>query len=221
MSIINKNRFIKQHIELYGKELFLKFSPALTIKNELLKNSSLSLYESLVEDCVKCKIGNSRKNTVFGSGDKDADLFIVGEAPGEYEEDANRPFVGKAGKLLDKILKAIGFNRNKNVYITNILKCKTPNNRDPLRSEINNCNSYLLKQIELIKPKIIVALGKVSGKSLLNKDLSLDEMRSNFHEFNSVPLKVTYHPVTLLNDYSLKKNAWEDFQFVRDFINKS
>ena len=221
MSIINKNRFIKQHIELYGKELFLKSSPTLTIKNELLKNSSLSLYEALVEDCVKCKIGKSRKNTVFGSGDKDADLFIVGEAPGEYEEDANRPFVGKAGKLLDKILKAIGFNRNKNVYITNILKCKTPNNRDPLRSEINNCNSYLLKQIELIKPKIIVALGKVSGKSLLNKDLSLDEMRSNFHEFNSVPLKVTYHPVTLLNDSSLKKNAWEDFQFVRDFINKS
>ena len=221
MSSINKNRFIKQHVELYGEELFLKSSPSLTIKNKLLKNSSLILYESLVEGCVKCEIGKSRKKTVFGGGDKDADLFIVGESPGEYEEDANRPFVGKAGKLLDKILKAIGFSRNKNVYITNILKCKTPNNRDPLRSEINNCNSYLLKQIELIKPKIIVALGKVSGNSLLNKDDSLNKMRSTFHKFNSIPLKVTYHPVTLLNDSSLKKNAWEDFQFVRDFINKS
>jgi uracil-DNA glycosylase family 4 len=175
----------------------------------------------LVECCMKCELGKSRKNFVFGSGDKNADLLIIGEAPGDYEDEKGKPFVGKAGKLLDKILKAIGLSRNKNVYITNILKCKTPNNRDPLLSEINNCNSYLLKQIELIKPKIIIALGKVSGKSLLNKDLSLNDMRSHLREFNSIPLKVTYHPISLLNDSSLKKNAWEDFQVVRDFLNRS
>jgi uracil-DNA glycosylase family 4 len=221
MSVINKNRFIKQHIELYGNELFFEFAPNLNIKDALLKNSALEEFESLVECCMKCELGKSRKNFVFGSGDKNADLLIIGEAPGDYEDEKGKPFVGKAGKLLDKILKAIGLSRNKNVYITNILKCKTPNNRDPLLSEINNCNSYLLKQIELIKPKIIIALGKVSGKSLLNKDLSLNDMRSHLREFNSIPLKVTYHPISLLNDSSLKKNAWEDFQVVRDFLNRS
>ena len=221
MSVINKNRFIKQHIELYGNELFFEFAPNLNIKDALLKNSVLEEFESLVECCMKCELGKSRKNFVFGSGDKNADLLIIGEAPGDYEDEKGKPFVGKAGKFLDKILKAIGLSRNKNVYITNILKCKTPNNRDPLLSEINNCNSYLLKQIDLIKPKIIIALGKVSGKSLLNKDLSLNDMRSHLREFNSIPLKVTYHPISLLNDSSLKKNAWEDFQVVRDFLNRS
>jgi DNA polymerase len=169
---------------------------------------------------MKCELGASRKKIVFGSGDKNADLLIVGEAPNEYEDEKGRPFVGKAGKLLDKILNAIGLSRTENVYLTNVLKCKTPSNRDPLLSEVNNCNSYLLKQIEIIKPKIIVALGKVAGKSLLNKDLSLKELRSQFYEFNSIPLKVTYHPQSLLNEPAFKKNAWEDFQAVRDFINQ-
>ena len=221
MNSVNKNRFIKQHIELYGKELFFDSPSSFNIKNDLLNKSVLNIFESSIEDCIKCKIGTLRKNFVFGSGDKNADLLIVGEAPNDYEDEKGKPFVGKAGKLLEKILKAIGFSRTENVFLTNVLKCKTPNNRNPLLSEINNCNSYLLKQIEIIKPKIIVALGKVAGNSLLNNDFSLKEMRSQFYEFNSIPLKVTYHPQALLNDSSFKKNAWEDFQFVRDFINKS
>ena len=220
MNTVNKNKFIKQHIELYGNELFFDSPSSFSIKSDLLNNSVLSIFESYVEGCMKCELGTSRKKIVFGSGDKNADLLIVGEAPNNYEDEKGRPFVGKAGKLLDKILKAIGLSRTENIYLTNVLKCKTPNNRDPLLSEINNCHSYLLKQIEIIKPKIIVALGKVAGNSLLNKDLSLKEMRSQFYEFNSIPLKVTYHPQTLLNDPSFKKNAWEDFQVVRDFINK-
>ena len=219
MNIVNKNKFIKQHIELYGNELFFDSPSTFSIKSDLLNNSVLSIFESSVEGCTKCELGTSRKKIVFGSGDKNADLLIVGEAPNEYEDEKGRPFVGKAGKLLDKILKAIGLSRKDNVYLTNVLKCKTPRNRDPLLSEINNCHSYLLKQIEIIQPKIIVALGKVAGKSLLNKDLSLKEFRSQFYEFNSIPLKVTYHPQTLLNDPAFKKNAWEDFQVVRDFIN--
>ena len=220
MNIVNKNKFIKQHIDLYGNELFFDSPSHYSIKNDLLNNSVLSIFESSVEDCMKCKLGTSRKKIVFGSGDKNADLLIVGEAPNEYEDEKGRPFIGKAGKLLDKILNAIGLSRTENVYLTNVLKCKTPSNRDPLLSEINNCNSYLLKQIEIIKPKIIVALGKVAGKSLLNKDLSLKELRSQFYEFNSIPLKVTYHPQSLLNEPAFKKNAWEDFQAVRDFINQ-
>jgi len=220
MNIVNKNKFIKQHIELYGNELFFDSPSHYSIKSDLLNNSVLTIFESSVEGCMKCELGASRKKIVFGSGDKNADLLIVGEAPNEYEDEKGRPFVGKAGKLLDKILNAIGLSRTENVYLTNVLKCKTPSNRDPLLSEINNCNSYLLKQIEIIKPKIIVALGKVAGKSLLNKDLSLKELRSQFYEFNSIPLKVTYHPQSLLNEPAFKKNAWEDFQAVRDFINQ-
>jgi len=220
MNIVNKNKFIKQHIELYGNELFFDSPSHYSKKNDLLNNSVLGIFESSVEDCTKCELVTSRKKIVFGSGDKNADLLIVGEAPNEYEDDKGRPFVGKAGKLLDKILNAIGLSRTENVYLTNVLKCKTPRNRDPLLSEVNNCNSYLLKQIEIIKPKIIVALGKVAGKSLLNKDLSLKELRSQFYEFNSIPLKVTYHPQSLLNEPAFKKNAWEDFQAVRDFINQ-
>ena len=220
MNVVNKNKFIKQHIELYGNELFFDSPSHYSIKSDLLNNSVLTIFKSSVEDCMKCELGASRKKIVFGSGDKNADLLIVGEAPNEYEDEKGRPFVGKAGKLLDKILNAIGLSRTENVYLTNVLKCKTPSNRDPLLSEINNCNSYLLKQIEIIKPKIIVALGKVAGKSLLNKDLSLKELRSQFYEFNSIPLKVTYHPQSLLNEPAFKKNAWEDFQAVRDFINQ-
>ena len=220
MNIVNKNKFIKQHIELYGNELFFDSPSHFSIKNNLSNNSVLNILESSVEDCMKCELGTSRKKIVFGSGDKNADLLIVGEAPNEYEDDKGRPFVGKTGKLLDKILNAIDLSRTDNVYLTNVLKCKTPSNRDPLLSEVNNCNSYLLKQIEIIKPKIIVALGKVAGKSLLNKDLSLKELRSQFYEFNSIPLKVTYHPQSLLNEPAFKKNAWEDFQAVRDFINQ-
>ena len=220
MNVVNKNKFIKQHIELYGNELFFDSPSHYSIKSDLLNNSVLTIFKSSVEDCMKCELGASRKKIVFGSGDKNADLLIVGEAPNEYEDEKGRPFVGKAGKLLDKILNAIGLSRTENVYLTNVLKCKTPSNRDPLLSEINNCNSYLLKQIEIIKPKIIVALGKVAGKSLLNKDLSLKELRSQFYEFNSIPLKVTYPPHPLLNEPAFKKNAWEDFQAVRDFINQ-
>jgi uracil-DNA glycosylase len=220
MNIVNKNKFIKQHIELYGNEFFFDSPSHHSIKSDLLNNSALTIFESSVVDCMKCELGTSRKKIVFGSGDKNADLLIVGEAPNEYEDEKGRPFVGKAGKLLDKILNAIGLSRTENVYLTNVLKCKTPSNRDPLLSEVNNCNSYLLKQIEIIKPKIIVALGKVAGKSLLNKDLSLKKLRSQFYEFNSIPLKVTYHPQSLLNEPALKKNAWEDFQAVRDFINQ-
>ena len=220
MESSDKNRFIKQHIELYGKELFLKSSLPLTDKSfsKVSKKSLLSDVETSLSNHFNQKNYDLNSNQVFGGGDSNADLVIIGESPGDYESESGKPFVGESGKLLDKILKAIGLTRNQNVYLTYVLKYKTLDNRDPLLSEINEFLPFLINQIEIIKPKIIVGLGKVVGKAFLNKDSKLEDMRNNIHDFNSYPLKITYCLETLLRDPSLKKYAWEDFKFIRDFL---
>ena len=220
MESSDKNRFIKQHIELYGEEIFLNYPLPLTDKgtSKLLKKSLLSDVETNLSLHVSQKNDGLNSNLIFGSGDSNADLVIIGESPGDYEDELGKPYAGPSGKLLDKILKAIGLKRNQNVYLTYILKYKTLDNRDPLLSEINEFLPFLINQIEIIKPKIIVGLGKVVGKAFLNTDSNLEDMRKNIHDFNSYPLKITYCPETLLHDSSLKKFAWEDFQFIRDFI---
>ena len=220
MDIIDTKRFINQHIELFGNEIYSnihkKEDHSLT-KLEPTSGPILS-FKSSIENCKKCNLGSTRNKFVFGSGDASADLLLVGEAPGQEEDLQGEPFVGRAGKLLDKILKAIGYTRDTNIFITNIVKCRPPDNRDPLPSEVEDCSPYLNKQIELIKPKIIVALGKVAGKTFLKKDILLKEMRNKTHYFKSIPLRVTYHPAALLRNPSLKKEAWKDFQYIRDFI---
>tara|TARA_Y100000748_G_scaffold247802_1_gene212437 strand:+ start:250 stop:918 length:669 start_codon:yes stop_codon:yes gene_type:complete len=220
MDIPVTKRFIKQYIELFGKEIYSNYSEK---QNNILVDSIstdkiLLNYKLSIENCRECNLGNSRNNFVFGSGDPNADLLLVGEGPGENEDLIGEPFVGRAGKLLDKILRAIGYNRADKVFITNIVKCRPPDNRDPLPSEVGECSPYLIQQINLIKPKIIVALGKIAGKTLIKKDIMLKEMRNNTHEFNSIPLRVTYHPAALLRDPLLKKDVWEDFKYVRDFL---
>ena len=216
----DRNRFIKQHVELYGEELFLdsitKKSKKLSLKLskiDLLKNLS-----SKVDIDLSFDKKNIKKKVVFGSGDPNADLLIVGESPSDYEIEDNKPFLGNSGKLLDKILKAIGYSRSAKVYLTYLIKFKIDGSRYPLNSEINKFIPLLKKQIEIIEPKIIVGLGKVVGKALINKNLSMDLMREKVHSFSSYPLKITYSPNTLLREQSLKKLAWEDFQFIRDFI---
>ena len=220
MESSDKNRFIKQHIELYGEELFLNSSLPLTDESfsKLSKKSLLSDVETNLSFHCSQKNDDINSNQIFGSGDSNADLVIIGESPRDYEAESGKAFVGASGKLLDKILKAIGLTRNQNVYLTYLLKYKTLNNRDPLLSEINEFLPFLINQIEIIKPKIIVGLGKVVGKAFLNTDSKLEDMRRNIHDFNSYPLKITYCPETLLYDPSLKKFAWEDFQFIRDFL---
>ena len=216
----DRNRFIKQHVELYGEELFLdlitikskKLSPKLS-KVDLLKNLS-----SKVDIDLSFDKKNINSKVVFGSGDPNADLLIVGESPGDYEVEYNKPFLGNSGKLLDKILNAIGYSRSANVYFTYLIKFKIDGSRYPLNSEIDKFIPLLKKQIEIIKPKIIVGLGKVVGKALVNKNLSMDLMREKVHSFSSYPLKITFSPSALLREQSLKKLAWEDFQFIRDFI---
>lgn len=220
MDIIDTKRFINQHIELFGNEIYSnihKKEDHLLTKLKPTSGSILS-FKSSIENCKKCNLGSTRNKFVFGSGDPSADLLLVGEAPGQEEDLQGEPFVGRAGKLLDKILKAIGYTRDTNIFITNIVKCRPPDNRDPLPSEVEDCSPYLNKQIELIKPKIIVALGKVAGKTFLKKDILLKEMRNKTHYFKSIPLRVTYHPAALLRNPSLKKEAWKDFQYIRDFI---
>ena len=216
----DRNRFIKQHVELYGEELFLdsitKKSKKLSLKLskvDLLKNLS-----SKVDIDLSFDKKNINSKVVFGSGDPNADLLIVGESPSDYEVEYNKPFLGNSGKLLEKILNAIGYSRSANVYFTYLIKFKIDGFRYPLNSEINKFIPLLKKQIEIIEPKMIVGLGKVVGRSLINKNLSMDLMRDKVYSFSSYPLKITYSPNILLREQSLKKLAWEDFQFIRDFI---
>ena len=215
--------YLKQQSELFGRELFLKDSESSkssfnsNSENKESANKISQLYKSISIDKIE-SLGGSSNQFVFGIGDPNADLMLVGEAPGEKEDIIGEPFVGRSGKLLNKILSAIDINRNDGVFITNVLKTRPPNNRDPLASEIKEWEPYLISEIKIIKPRLIVALGKVSGNTLLKKDSSLKEMRETLHDYFGTPLKVTYHPAALLRNPNLKRDAWLDFQWVRDFL---
>lgn len=162
-----------------------------------------------VSACTLCGLAASRSNTVFGVGNPDADWLIVGEAPGAEEDRRGEPFVGRAGKLLDEMLRAIG-QRREDVFIANILKCRPPNNRDPKADEVAACRPYLERQIELIKPRIILAVGRIAAQNLLASDDPVGRMRGRAHELDGIPLVVTYHPAYLLRSPSQKNKAWQD-----------
>ena len=215
-------RFLEQTQELFGSTLYRKLSmnEMGTTRLDPSFSNQLNEFGTSISTCKKCNLGQHRNKFVFGVGDSHADLMLVGEAPGREEDLKGEPFVGRAGKLLDKILSAIKMTRHKNVYICNVLKCRPPQNRDPLPNEVEKCEPYLLHQINLIKPKLIVALGRISGTTLLRMDDTLKSMRGRLHDYHGTPLLVTYHPAALLRNSNLKKYTWEDFQFIRDFINK-
>ncbi len=164
--------------------------------------------------CLKCPLGHTRTNFVFGVGSPHATLMLIGEAPGADEDAQGEPFVGKAGQLLNRILEAINFRREE-VYICNILKCRPPNNRAPSPDEVEQCLPYLRKQIQLVKPRVIVCLGLVAAQNLLQTTESLGRLRGRVLDYEGTPLMVTYHPAALLRNPNWKRPTWEDVQAVR------
>src|SRR5690554_1520516 len=176
--------------------------------------NTLDEVEAYVAKTVLIPLDEHRTNPVFGVGNPDADLMVIGEAPGADEDAKGEPFVGRAGQLLDKILQAIGFERA-DVYIANILKSRPPNNRDPLPAEVEAHVPILYKQIALIRPRLILCVGKTSATTLLNRPTSLSALRQKFHDFHGLPLLVTYHPAALLRNPQWKRPTWEDVQMLR------
>jgi DNA polymerase len=168
-----------------------------------------------VAACQACSLAGTRTQTVFGVGDENAEWLFVGEAPGAEEDKRGEPFVGAAGQLLDNMLAAIRLKRGDNVYIANVLKCRPPQNRDPHGEEVVKCDPFLKRQVELIKPKLIVALGKFAAQSLLGGEQSIAALRGKLHDYHGVPLIVTYHPAYLLRNLPDKAKAWEDLCFAR------
>jgi uracil-DNA glycosylase family 4 len=206
-----------------GPDLFGFVAPKATPEREQLPSypdepwvsaGSLAELDSMICDCVKCPLGQTRTKFVFGVGNPNADIVMIGEAPGADEDAQGEPFVGRAGQLLNKILEAIRFKRE-DVYICNILKCRPPNNRDPESVEIDTCEPYLWKQLELLKPKIIVCLGRVAAMTLLRTTESLNALRGKMFSYRGIKVLVTYHPAALLRNPHWKKPTWEDVQFLR------
>ncbi len=169
--------------------------------------------QQTVSQCVACELHTSRTNTVFGVGDPAADWLVIGEAPGADEDRQGEPFVGRAGELLDAMLKALGFERRQ-VYIANILKCRPPNNRDPRAEEVIRCQPYLQRQVALIRPKVILALGRIAAQNLLGSELPIGKLRGSVHRYGDtgIPVIATYHPAYLLRAPAEKRKAWQDLQ---------
>ncbi|MGH7556047.1 MAG: uracil-DNA glycosylase [Longimicrobiales bacterium] len=165
--------------------------------------------------CVRCRLHEQRRSVVFGEGAAAAELVVVGEAPGQEEDRTGRPFVGRAGKMLDLLLMSVGFPRE-TVFICNVLKCRPPNNRDPLPDEVTTCTTiFLHPQLEAISPRVLLAVGKFAAQALLQSEASIGRMRGRVHSYRGTPLIVTYHPAFLLRSPNMTRTAWDDFQLMR------
>jgi DNA polymerase len=171
--------------------------------------------KAAVADCRACELCRTRTNTVFGVGDESAEWMIVGEAPGAEEDARGEPFVGQAGRLLDNMLGAVGLKRSRDVYIANVLKCRPPGNRNPAPFEVAQCSPHLVRQIRLVRPRLIVAMGRFAAQTLLATDASIASLRGRLFEYQGVPLIVSYHPAYLLRNLPDKAKAWEDLCFAR------
>jgi DNA polymerase len=174
---------------------------------------SMAELQAAMANCCRCDLHRTRKNIVFGEGNLQAKLMFIGEGPGFYEDCSGRPFVGDAGKLLDKMITAMQFTREE-VYIANIVKCRPPNNRNPLPAEAACCLPFLKQQIDLIRPEVIVLLGAVAVKYLLGATGGIREMRGKWTSYENIPVLPTFHPAYLLREKSAKRDAWKDLQLV-------
>ena len=202
---------------LPASELELDQKP--TVQASAYSNLNLQELEKDASGCQKCRLSRSRTNVVFGAGSAQAQVMFIGEAPGADEDLQGKPFVGKAGQLLTSIIEALGLTRD-DVYIANVLKCRPPMNRDPSSDEARACSPYLQRQIDLIAPDVIVALGRVSAQLLLDTERPLGQLRNERHEFldTGIEVVVTYHPAYLLRRLTEKAKVWEDLLRVRKLI---
>ena len=226
--------YFKAQRDLYGSELILNQKlvdelpdkTVTVVKSDIQKEpvvdenlGQLQSYYHAIKGCMKCPLGATRTNFVFGVGNGEADLMLIGEAPGRDEDLKGIPFVGRAGQLLTLMLRSIDLSREE-VFIANVLKCRPPNNRDPQPDEIEKCEPYLLTQIKMISPKLIVTLGRFASASLLRINSALGTLREEVHNYNDVPLIVTYHPAALLRNPQLKRQAWEDLKRISNYLKK-
>lgn len=208
-----------------ANELTAYYLQAMGLTPWVLRESAPSVQQSLnkleqeVAQCKRCSLSIGRTQTVFFRGNPSAKLFIIGEAPGYYEDKQGKPFVGKAGQLLDKMLRTIGLDEEK-IYIANVLKCRPPDNRDPSPEEINQCSPFLDKQIECLKPTLILGLGRFASQYLLKKSVSLSQARQNIHYFKKIPFLLTYHPAYLLRNPIDKKKAFADLLWVKRLLSQ-
>lgn len=213
-SYFAKNTLSEPTLEYQKEQITLPHSLDIFSKESNWFNSkTLSELEQRINNCTKCNLGHTRTKFVFGAGNPNAEIMFIGEAPGADEDLQGLPFVGRAGQLLTKLFKYVGIERE-NVYICNILKCRPPNNRKPLPSEIELCKPYLLKQIELVKPKVIVALGATAIEGLLNIKKKMGELRGKILNFNKIPVIITYHPAALLRNPNWQEDLINDLKLL-------
>lgn len=177
--------------------------------------TTLEEIASKIARCTRCTLARTRNNVVPGMGVENPDVLVIGEGPGYDEDKQGLPFVGKAGILLDKMLAAIGLDRKSNCYIANIVKCRPPQNRDPFPQEQDACFSFLEAQINILKPKMILCMGKISSNKMLNQESPIGTLRGQIFEYNNIPLMVTYHPSALLRNEQLKRPAWDDLKMFK------
>ena len=190
------------------------------LSEDWINANSLADLSEQIRDCGKCKLGATRTNLVFGTGDPNADVMVIGEAPGADEDARGEPFIGRAGQLLTKILGAIDLDRD-DVYIANIIKSRPPGNRRPEPDEVDACLPYLYKQIELVQPRFILALGLTAAKSLIGAKGPMKDLRGKQHEWHGIPVIITYHPAALLRNPNWKRPTWEDVKMLRSLLDQS
>lgn len=211
---IPSNTILEPIVEYQKEQVTLSHSfDIFSTESDWFNSKTLSELEKKINKCTKCNLGNTRSKFVFGTGNPNAEIMFIGEAPGADEDLQGLPFVGRAGQLLTKLLKYVGIDREQ-IYICNILKCRPPNNRKPLPSEIELCKPYLLKQIELVKPKIIVALGATAIEGLLNIKKKMGELRGKILNFNKIPVIITYHPAALLRNPNWQEDFLNDLKLL-------
>lgn len=212
-------KYIQQQIDLGYNEVYLPFDSHLKAQakakalpiERFSESKNLDQLEKTIADCHRCTLWKGANKLVFGTGDPNADIMFVGEAPGADEDMQGKPFVGRAGKLLDKMLVDVGISRDE-VYITNVIKHRPPGNRDPLPDEVEPCEPYLHLQIKFIKPKVLCALGRIAGQTLLQTKMNLGDMRKQWFDYQGIKLMVTYHPAAILRSMGYLEPTMEDLR---------